>query len=351
MRTRSVVAPVLSLALACVPLALALGEDAKEPDMDDLAGLETLAVKVEVEGVMKDELKRLREDLSLDLLKELPKPEGLVFPVKATIKSDAEFTRKYYEQYDSVFERLSRTVHQLAKENNLWKDPAPPKGKAAPPDDDLQWVKDFLKKYPAGKKAPNKKSSALEELHAILMRLPERWEKARAHAKELAAKKPDKDWNGKSLEKELDARADKAKAFMKQYDFGPQIAKQRLEGSAKLYFDLTKDAYDYVKSSLGILNAKQLMDPKGKLIRWRSKQVFGAPRSKLKALGVNKTLSDNLSEHEFFVIQYALADNSIGEEAREKALIRLTGAQLLTGLYYFIEAEDRIIVYVPDAPE
>jgi hypothetical protein len=51
------------------------------------------------------------------------------------------------------------------------------------------------------------------------------------------------------------------------------------------------------------------------------------------------------------VVQYALADLSIGEEAREKALLRLTGAQLMFGTYYFIEASDRIVVYVPDPPE
>lgn len=334
-------APIAAVALAAVassfPLALAQGKPdpkadpkpASDEDPNDLASLEALALKVELEGHAEGH--RLRDDLAFEKIGDLPRPKDLRFPsVKSSLEQEAEFTKKYYEHYGAAFEAAGKRARELAQEVGAFKDPV--KG-----DDGVLFAKMFLKKYPTPKRPKKGDAAKLErdlatnEVRALALRLLERWERVRENAKRL---------QGKALEKELEARQEKARAFLKRYDFGPRIAKTRLDGSANLHVDLSKDTYDLVKKNLGVLRAAPLTDAKGTPLRWRDKPLHGATKVLLFDL---KNALEDLSEHEYYVVQYAERD---GDE--EKGLMRLTGARLLLGTYHVLDAPDRVIVYVPE---
>src|SRR5579872_6492674 len=113
--------PPLAAALVAATLPLVVRADDKPEDPDDLASLEALAIKVETESFIPGDLKRLSEVFTVEYLKELPAPDGLKFPAKSSFKLEADFTRKYYEQYDAAFDALGRSARAIAKDNDLWK--------------------------------------------------------------------------------------------------------------------------------------------------------------------------------------------------------------------------------------
>ena len=328
MRRRAFVAPIV---VACA--ALAFADDPKnDEDPNDLASLEKLVLRVELEGRVDG--KRLREDLSpkrIADLGELPRPKELRFPsVKSSIDAEAEFTKKYYEQYNTVYDDVGAKVRDLGRGLKLLDEKA---------DDPLAFAKAFLKKFPAPKRlkkgdaAKLEKDRATNDVRAIEARLLERWDAVRAGKK----------LDGKPLEKELHAREEKARAFLKRYEYGKGIATTRLDGSANLHVDLAKDVYELVKKNLQILQAQPLKDEAGKPLEWRGKPVHGATKIFLLDL---KNALEELSAHEYYVVQYSQRD---GDE--EKGLMRLTGARLLFGTYHVLEAPDRVVVYVPEPRE
>jgi hypothetical protein len=341
---RSSRAVLVAFAAALFAVAGARGQEKKdEPKKDeapagenplDLASLETLVLKVETEGTVDGA--RLRDDLSIAFLKELPKPQGLVFPFPNDMKAETAFTQKYYEQYAQVFDAAAKRARDVAKENGVFKD-------AVKGDDGVLFLKAYLKKFGVARAPKTKKDAATNEVRALLIRMYDRYEKVRERQKTFQDRK--------ALDKELAARVEGGKEFLKRYDFGPQVAKQHQDGASKLCFDLTKDVYELVKRNLGMLNAHPLQDGQGKDMKWRGKPLMGALASKLTIGDGNKSLEKYLGDDEYFQIQYA--ENERGdpyERLEEKALVRVTGAKLLLGKYFVVEAYDRVVVYLPDPP-
>lgn len=327
MKLRSL-APALAAALAAGSLTLAVAQDAGE-DSNDLASLEKLARFVELHGHVDG--KRWKDDLTLDKLGELGLPNEVRFPaVKSSLEAEGEFTKKYYEEYLKLFEETGKRCREVAKEADLFKD-------AVKGDDGVLFAKAFLKKYPMPKRLKKGDAKKLEkdkltnEVRGMVVRLTERWEKTRDGAKRL---------QGKALEAELKTREEKARAFLKRYDYGKGVATTRLDGSANLHVDLPKATYEVVKKNLNVLNSTPLTDAKGKALEWAKKPLHGSSRIDL--FDLKKALED-LSEHEYYVVKYAEKE---GDE--EKSLMRLTGARLLLGTYHVVEAPDRVVVYVPE---
>jgi hypothetical protein len=249
---------VLAAAVVVVPVLAQEKKPADAPadeDPTDLGSLEALALKVETDALCEGA--RLRDDLSVAFLKDLPRPQGLAFPVANSIKSEIAFTQKYYELYAGTFDAAAKRARDVAKENDVYKD-------AVKGDDGVLFMKAFLKKFPAPRNPKTKKDAAANEVRALLVRMFERYEKLRAN--QTAWKDP------KALEKEIASREANAKEFQKKYDFGAAVAKQHLDGASKLYFDLSKATYDLVKQNLGVLNAKALTP-------WEARSSSTASRS------------------------------------------------------------------------
>jgi hypothetical protein len=171
--------------------------------------------------------------------------------------------------------------------------------------------------------AKEKKSPEAKEAKLLLLAIAPRFQELRA----LEAKPAEKET--------FDAREAALKKFLKRYDFGPKIAKASADGTAVINVQLAPDTYEVVRRAIYAWKFQPLKDPQGgeakagkRRIEFTEQLSQGDVREALRQL-----------QNEFFVVRYAK-----WEKEKETDLIRVTGAKLLLGTYYFIEHEDRLIV-------
>ncbi len=137
--------------------------------------------------------------------------------------------------------------------------------------------------------------------------------------------------------KVLKARETELKKFLKRYDFGPKIATATAVGTALVEVKLAPDTWELVRRHVTSWKFEPLIDPAtGKQV------VLGG---KMKVERTEQLQQNELREalrllaNELFVVRYAKIESD-----KETNFIRVTGAKLLFGTYYFIEMEDRLIV-------
>jgi hypothetical protein len=254
------------------------------------------------------------------------------------VKLEGEFTRSYLEQYAALYEEVVRKCREVAKDQDLLK------GITAKADDGPAFLKEFLRKHPKpegpvkGDSKKARQARAVNELRAVLARIAAPWEALRAKANRL---------EGDALDAELASRVDRSVALFKKHDYGKGIASPRLGGSASIHYDLPQWTYDFCKENLKVFKAQPITDSKGQPIKWRGKALHYCTTL---TDGVNiKGAVEELDTREVWSVQYALAGQTVETGSKENPLLRLTGVQLLLGTYHFLEASDRVIVYLPGA--
>lgn len=209
----------------------------------------------------------------------------LVFAVQGnTIDKEKEFRKAWIAAYDAIGKELQEQVKPLAKDK---KDPG---------------ARDALKLLGAA-------TSRIQEVKTFV---------------------------AKPAEKEtFDARDREIKKFLKRYDFGPKIAKATADGTAIVNVNLPPDTYELVKRNVYAWKFQPLKDAQGADVKVGGKRIeFTDALSQSDVREALKMLTN-----EYFVVRYAK-----WEKEKETELIRITGAKLLLGTYYFIEHEDRLVV-------
>lgn len=142
--------------------------------------------------------------------------------------------------------------------------------------------------------------------------------------------------SARPVEKEtFDQREIVVKKFLKRYDFGPKIAKGEALGTAVINVSIAPSIWDVVKRTVYSWKFAPLKDKDGKEV------TFGKRRVEFTEQLNQSELREALKmlQNEVFIVRYARWENE-----KETDNIRVTGARLLLGTYYFIEHEDRLIV-------
>ncbi len=223
--------------------------------------------------------------LTFEKVRPLAVDPALKFvPTGNTVEKEKAFRTAWIAAYDAVGKDLTERVKPLAKE----------------------------KKDPGAK-------DALKLLALATPRLLE--------LKSLVAKPAEKET--------FDARDLTLKKFLRRYDLGPKIAKASAEGTAAINVNLPPDTYEIVKRTVYAWKFQPLKDDKGAEVKVGGKRLeFTEALSQSDVREALKMLTN-----EVFVVRYAK-----WEKEQETDLIRITGARLLLGTYYFLEHEDRLVV-------
>jgi hypothetical protein len=295
---------LLGLALAAragdeKPPAPAAEKKDQAPDLGDVSALEALVLRVEKEGWKR---------VPLDKLAPLP-PHDLVFVAQGnTIDKEKAFRTAWIAAYKACGEDLLDRAAKLAADEKLAKEA----DLAGPPEKRLAF---FVKKFKG-------KGPTADEVKKTL---------DLAAPRILEVERLAKDAQEKAT---FDQREADLKKFLKRYNLGPQVATADAAGTAVINVKLAPATYDLVKRTVYGWKFTPLKDAQGpvvlggKRIEYTDQLSQGDVREALRML-----------TNEYFTVRYAK-----WEQEKEVDVLRVTGAKLLFGTYYFIEHEDRIVV-------
>jgi hypothetical protein len=137
-------------------------------------------------------------------------------------------------------------------------------------------------------------------------------------------------------EKEVfDAREAGIKKFLKRYDFGPKIAQSSADGTAVINVNLAPDTFKLVELTVYGWKFTPLKDAKGEDVKLGDRRVEYAEAFSQSELREGLHMLAN----EWFTVRYMKVENE-----KQTDLIKVTGAKLLLGTYYFLEHKDRLVV-------
>ncbi len=285
-----------------VLVVAALPAPAQDFELTNVANLEALARRVEIEGFGRAELGGL----------ELALPEGLVFDLEATREKELAFRAAWIGAYrtvcDGAVERATGMVAEDLKPRDLEKEPS--KRVAAV-------GKALTTKARTGKEY----ALALGTFTAILPRYEE--------VLGLAGERRE------AAEKVFAARDRAVKLFLDRYDIAPQIARARAVGSTVLHVEMAPIAHERARQEFEGWKLRELMDGSGQQAVVGSRKIYFT--DEIKTAEVRDALAR--LEGEMLIVRYGKIENE-----QPVDVIRIAVATLLFGRYYFIEREDRIVV-------
>lgn len=286
-------------ALVLVLSGAALAQDF---ELTNVAHLEALARRVEVEGFGRAELGGL----------EVPLPEGLVFDMEATREKELAFRAAWIRAYravcDGAVDRATELVAEDLKPADREKEPA-------------RRVAAVGKALTAKAKKQREHALALATFTALLPRYEE--------VIGLADERP------QAAQKVFEARDKAVKLFVDRYDVAPQIARARAVGSTVLQVELAPIAHERVRVEFEGWKLQELKDASGTQVSIGSRKVFFT--DEIKTTEVRDALAR--LEGEMFVVRYGKMENE-----QPVDVIRIAVAKLLYGRFYFIEREGQLVV-------
>jgi len=304
-RTHALLAAAALLAAVSAP---ARAEEIDPPDLKDVAAIEALVRRVEVDGFKRFPAGALAV-----------KPEGLRFdPDKASLEQDRAFYASWVKAYRAALGALVEHYSEKAAEEKILKSQElekPVEKRVGP------LLKEAQKQ--------RKKSPLAAEIADLVGAVAPRY------AEVLQAKDalPDA---------VLAAREKDVAKFLKRYDFGPKIATAAAVGTAVIEVKLAPDTFELVRRTMYGWKFTPLLDPQGAPVTLKDKR-----RVEFTGQVTQGEVREALRQvpGEFFVVRYAKM-----EKEKTVDLIRVTGAKLAYGTYYIIEHEDRLVVSREPAP-
>jgi hypothetical protein len=139
----------------------------------------------------------------------------------------------------------------------------------------------------------------------------------------------------KDAKKVFDARQANVKKFLKRYDYGPKVAQAGSVGTAVINVAIAPEFYEVVRRTVYSWKFQPLKDEKGADVKYGKRRIEYTEQLSQSELKEALKMLDN----EWFAVRYAKM-----EKEQETDVIRITGAKLLLGTYYFLEHEDRLVV-------
>jgi hypothetical protein len=131
------------------------------------------------------------------------------------------------------------------------------------------------------------------------------------------------------------AREEQTQRLLKRYDFGAKIAKAYATGTAVVEVQLPPETYALVKRELDTWHYAPLMAGGAQVTVGSMKVEYG---DRLTQGNVREGLQ-MLTPVEYFTLRYACMENQ-----RETEFVRITGAKLLIGTFYFVQHGERLLV-------
>lgn len=272
--------------------------------LDDVAELERISRLLEAHGA---------ESLSLEHLSP-PLPDGLRFEVDGnTEERERAFHAAWLDAYQGICEAIIDQGGELCGDKLRERD----REKAHPKR--LKAVLKALKKLA-------RKDPAAAEAQALLRGMLATYEQV------LLARQ------GEDVDALILQRRADADAFLKRYDFGPQIATAKRHGTAVIEVQLPPETWNLVRGELDSWRYTPLEDGEGNQVQLQGMNVeWGEQLNQ----GMVREALDRLAKLEYFTVRYAEVKNELptGEFAR------VTGARLTLGTYYFFQYGDRFMVF------
>lgn len=282
----------------CLALLSAVRVAAEEPPLDDLGLLDRLSREV---------ARASGTELPYDALPAAF--GGLRFDVAGnTVDEEKAFRRRWL---DAV---RASCVAAIDSATGQCGDDLKAKDRAKGHPQRLRPIMAALKKK--AKKEPAARATMLV-LETLLPRLQEAWAEGVDEAALFAA------------------REEQAQRLLRRYDFGEKIAKAYATGTACVEVQLPPDTYALVKKELENWHYTPLMaggsqvTVAGLKVEYGDRVTQGAVREGLQML----------TPVEYFTLRYARVENQ-----KETEFVRITGAKLLLGTFYFVQAGERLLV-------
>ncbi len=331
------------VSIACLTAVAAVGAAiaapgvvfAQAPDKDELVSidqLEEMAITILSEGTIDQGGKKVPIDPTIpaELKHLIPTiPKGLVFPSSnSTIEIEVEFLGKWIETYEKIIDTLTGTARGITKEKKIlpssW----------TKEENTGKFLQKFAKRYgpgskakPSGlKKTDDAGKEAFAEMWGMLPRMFLRYA-------DLFQKKAMNPAQRKAM---IEERLQRAKNYLKRYELGKDIAQPRVLGSSLVFVQLSPQVRGMAEDYLTGMSPVQIYKKDGNPLYLGSKKVLWLAASKVNP-ELKRVLEDLLGES--FVGRYSVLEGDVVTD-----IMRVTGAKLLLGDFFFLEWDGHIAV-------